>query len=153
VKPKVVVILAGTNNVGDVSPLDDAEARAREVARGVAAIVGEVRRRAPQATVIVTGITPRNDNIDVMPIINAANREIARLANGKTVRYVNINEKLADPGNVLYPGMTYDGLHLTPKAYQHWADALKPVFTEVLGPPAATDSAPPPTGDPSVAAS
>jgi (4-O-methyl)-D-glucuronate---lignin esterase len=29
-----------------------------------------------------------------------------------------------------------------------WADALKPVLTEILGPPAATDQAPPPTGDP-----
>ncbi|MBP1636944.1 MAG: hypothetical protein H6Q10_3518, partial [Acidobacteria bacterium] len=26
---------------------------------------------------------------------------------------------------------------------------LKPVLTELLGPPAATDQAPPPTGDPS----
>jgi hypothetical protein len=38
------------------------------------------------------------------------------------------------------------------KAYQIWADALKPIFTELLGPPAATDSAPPPTGDPSARA-
>ena len=28
-------------------------------------------------------------------------------------------------------------------------DGLKPIFTELLGPPAATDRAPPPTGDPS----
>jgi hypothetical protein len=33
--------------------------------------------------------------------------------------------------------------------YQIWADALKPIFRELLGPPAATDLAPPPTGDPS----
>jgi lysophospholipase L1-like esterase len=126
----------------------DAEARAQEVADGVAALVGEVRQRVPEATVVVTGITPRNDNIDVMPVINAANARIARLA-GKSVRYININEQLADMENNLFPGMTYDGLHLTPAAYQHWADALKPILTEVLGPPAAVDRAPPPTGDPS----
>jgi hypothetical protein len=45
--------------------------------------------------------------------------------------------------------MANDGLHLTPKAYQVWADALKPIFTEILGPPAELDRAPPPTGDPS----
>ena len=28
------------------------------------------------------------------------------------------------------------------------ADRLKPILTELLGPPAATDHAPPPTGDP-----
>jgi hypothetical protein len=35
------------------------------------------------------------------------------------------------------------------KSYQVWADALKPIFTEILGPPAGEDRAPPPTGDPS----
>lgn len=151
VKPRIVVLMAGTNNVGDVSPLGDgdADARAHDVARGVKAIVGEIRRRAPESTVIVTGITPRNDNIDVMPIIDAANREIAKLADGKTVRYVNINEQLAFADNTLRPGMMFDGLHFTVHAYQIWADALKPIFTEILGPPAATDRAPPPTGDPS----
>jgi hypothetical protein len=47
------------------------------------------------------------------------------------------------------PGMMMDGLHPTVKGYQIWADALRPVLTEVLGPPASTDHAPPPTGDPS----
>ena len=42
-----------------------------------------------------------------------------------------------------------DKLHPTLKGYQVWADALKPILTELLGPPAATDHAPPPTGDPS----
>jgi lysophospholipase L1-like esterase len=99
--------------------------------------------------VVITGITPRNDNMAVMPVINQANREIARLADGKKVRYININEQLAFPDNRLRPGMTSDGLHLTVNAYQIWADALKPIFTEILGPPAEVDRAPPPTGDPS----
>ncbi len=149
VNPKVVVLLAGTNNVGRATPIGDSDARADDVARGVAAIVREIRQRAPKATVIVTGITPRNDNIDVMPIINRANMRIAKLADGKTVRYVNINEQLAFPDNQLREGMAHDGLHLTTKAYQVWADALKPILTEILGNPAAVDRAPPPTGDPS----
>jgi len=36
-------------------------------------------------------------------------------------------------------------LHLEVKAYQIWADSLKPIFTELLGPPAKEDHAPPPT--------
>ncbi len=149
VHPKVVVVMAGTNNVGHAQPLGDTQARADEVVSGVTAIVGEIRRRAPKATIVLTGITPRNDNIGVMPIINAANKGIARLADGKAVRYININEQLADSENKLRIGMTYDGLHLTPKAYQVWADALKPILTEILGPPAAEDRAPPPSSDPS----
>jgi len=41
-----------------------------------------------------------------------------------------------------------DKLHPTLKAYQIWADALKPVLMELLGPPSAADHAPPPTGNP-----
>lgn len=149
VNPKVVVVLAGTNNVGNATPLGDTEARAADVARGVGALVREIRKRAPRATVIVTGITPRDDNPAVMPVIDAANRQIEQLADGKSIRYININDKLATPDGRLRDGMAQDGLHLSTQAYQLWADALKPILTENLGPPAADDHAPPPTGDPS----
>ena len=151
VNPKVVVLLAGTNNVGRISPLGeaDAQARADEVARGVAAVARELRQKAPKATLIITGITPRDDNLEVMPIVDRANAQIAKLANGKSIRYVNINGQLALPDGHLREGMSNDGLHLTPRSYQVWADALKPLFTEILGPPGSVDRAPPPTGDPS----
>jgi lysophospholipase L1-like esterase len=66
------------------------------------------------------------------------------------MRYVDINNELIDASGKLLPGMmNSDRLHPTVKTYQIWADALKPIFREVLGPPAATDHAPAPTGDPS----
>jgi len=151
VNPKVVVLLAGTNNVGNATPLGDADERAADVARGVAALVREIRKRAPGATLVITGITPRDDNLAVKPVIDGANQRIARLADGKSIRYINIDEQLAYPDGRLREGMAYDGLHLTPQAYQLWADALKPIFTELLGAPAAVDLAPPPSGDPSAA--
>jgi lysophospholipase L1-like esterase len=151
VNPKVIVLMAGTNNIGDVSPADDSQVRAAETVRGVAAVLKELRRRAPNATLVLMAITPRNDNIKVMPIIDAVNRDIARLADGHRIRYLNINARLADGHGVLLTGMTSDGLHLTAKAYQLWADALKPILVERLGPKAQDDQAPPPTGDPSAA--
>ena len=151
VNPKVIVLLAGTNNIGNASPADDSDARAAETVRGVAAVLNELRTRAPKATIVLMGITPRNDNIQVMPIVDAANRGIARLADGHRVRYLNINAQLADARGVLLPGMTSDGLHLTAQGYQLWADALKPVLIERLGPKAQHDHAPPPSGDPSAA--
>ena len=146
VNPKVIVVLAGTNNVG-ARPGDDA--KVADITRGIKALIDLCRKKAPNATVIVTGIFPRNDNIAVVPEINRINENIARFADGKAIRYVNINDKLADKDGVLFDGMTVDKLHPTVKGYQIWADALKPILTELLGPPAATDQAPPPTGDPS----
>lgn len=149
--PKVIVLMAGTNNIGNLSPADDTDVRAAEVVRGVAAVLKALRTRAPDATVVVMGITPRNDNIQVMPIVDVANRGIARLADGHRIRYLNINAQLANDHGVLLPGMTVDGLHLSALGYQLWADALKPILTERLGPKAQDDQAPPPTGDPSAA--
>jgi len=48
--------------------------------------------------------------------------------------------------------MNTDKLHPALKGYQVWADALKPVFAALLGPPAKDDHAPAPTGDPSARA-
>lgn len=144
VNPKVIVLMAGTNNIGGPPP-----ASADDVARGVKAILDVMRRKVPDATVILMGVTPRNDHgLDMIPVINAANEKLARLADGKRVRYLNINDKLADKDGKLFEGMTVDKLHLSAKGYQVWADALKPILTELLGPRADTDHAPPPTGVP-----
>ena len=146
VNPKVIVLLAGTNNVGQ-SPGGDE--KVADITRGIRALVDLSRRKAPNATIILTGILPRNDNIAVLPEIDRINANIARFADGRSIRYLDINDKLADKDGKLFDGMTVDGLHLGVAGYQIWADALKPILMELLGPPAATDRAPPPTGDPS----
>ena len=107
------------------------------------------RRKAPRATIVLTGIFPRNDNMAVMPEIDAINANLAKLADGRSVRFLNVNDKLADAQGTLFEGMAGDKLHPTLKGYQVWADGLTPILTELLGPRASTDLAPPPTGDPS----
>lgn len=146
VNPKIIVILAGINNVGTF-PGDDA--KVENITRGLKALVDISEQKAPNATLILTAIFPRNDNMAVVPTINKINENIAKMADGKKIRYLNVNDKLADADGKLFPGMSKDRLHPTVKGYQIWADGLKPIFTEILGPPAQTDHAPAPTGDPS----
>jgi lysophospholipase L1-like esterase len=142
VNPKVVVLLAGTNNVGNGATADD-------VTRGLEAIVRTIQAKAPAATVVVMGIFPRNDNMAVMPVIEKINANLSKLADGRKIQYLNINDKLASRDGKLLAGMMMDKLHPTAKGYQIWADALKPLLTELLGSPAGVDHAPPATGDPS----
>jgi len=65
------------------------------------------------------------------------------------LRFLDLNPKLADAAGTLFEGMTVDGLHPSLKGYEVWAAGLEPILSELLGPPAAADHAPPPTGDPS----
>jgi lysophospholipase L1-like esterase len=147
VHPRVIVLLAGTNNVG-AEP--GGPAKIANITRGIEALVAACRRKAPAATIVLTAIFPRNDNMALMPEIDRINANIARIADGSRVRFLNVNKKLADDRGRLFQGMMNDRdkLHPTVKGYQVWADALKPIFTELLGAPAATDQAPPPSGLP-----
>jgi lysophospholipase L1-like esterase len=150
VNPKVVVLLAGTNNVGRTIPAGSEDTVVADITEGISALVATIRSKAPDAVIIVTGIFPRNDIAGVMPVIHRINGNLAKIADGRKVRFLNINDKLADADGRLFDGMmNADKLHPAEKAHQIWADALKPIFLELLGPPGAEDHAPPPTGDPS----
>ena len=150
VNPKIIVVLAGINNVGSLPPGD---ASVAEVTRGIKAISQLCRKKAPGAVLILTALFPRNDHLEMLPTINRINQNLAQMADGAKVRYLNVNGELADSEGRLFPGMMNPGdkLHPTLQGYQVWANGLKPLFTEILGPPAKTDHAPPPTGDPSAA--
>lgn len=146
--PKVIVVQAGTNNLPGLSATDES---AEGIARGIRAILEVCRRKAASATIILIGVFPRNDDPHLMPLISKVNEKLNRLADGRKVRFLNVNERLADREGNLFEGMMNpDKLHPTVRGYQVWADGLKPILTELLGPPAEADLAPPPTGDPSV---
>jgi lysophospholipase L1-like esterase len=153
VNPKVIVLLGGTNNIGGRIPPTGPDAVIENVTKGLQAVVKVMQEKSPQAVIIVTGIFPRNDNAELFKVIQRINQNLSHMADGRKVRYLDINNKLADSDGKLYDGMmNSDKLHPAEKGYQVWADALKPVLTELLGPPAKEDHAPPPTGDPSAAA-
>lgn len=146
VNPKVIVILAGTNNVG-TNP--GGAAKIADIVKGIEALVTTSQQKAPNAKIVLTAIFPRNDNMAVLPEIQKINEGIEKLDDGKTIFFLNVNDKLAGPDGTLFEGMMGDKLHPTVKGYQVWADGLRPLLTQLLGPPAITDHAPSPTGDPS----
>jgi hypothetical protein len=73
VNPKEIVLLAGTNNVGNREPPEGAEVRAANVTRGQEAVPRLMQLKAPGATIILTSIFPRNVNVQAMPVIDRIN--------------------------------------------------------------------------------
>jgi lysophospholipase L1-like esterase len=129
VKPKVFEMMIGTNNLGANSN--------EEIVKGNAAIIAELRKTNPQAKILLLGIFPRASRTsDVLnPRIAEINKELAKLAGGKNVIFLDIGAKfLNDKGEL--PKETFpDGLHPNEKGYQIWADAIKPELTKLLGEP------------------
>src|ERR1022692_844937 len=56
VNPKIIVLLAGTNNVGRGAPPGSEDATAADITKGLQAIIGAMQAKAPNATIVVTGI-------------------------------------------------------------------------------------------------
>src|SRR6185437_12083336 len=122
VNPKVIVLLAGTNNIGGMIPAGREDAVVADVTKGIAAVLDRFHAKAPKATVILTAVFPRGDNPAVAAAINRINANLAKMADGKKVRFLNVNDKLADASGVLYPGMmNNDKLHPALKGYDVWA--------------------------------
>src|SRR5277367_5015013 len=59
VNPKVIVLLAGTNNVGGTA----GESQVADITSGLEAVLQSMRQKAPGATIVLTAIFPRNDNM------------------------------------------------------------------------------------------
>jgi lysophospholipase L1-like esterase len=146
VHPKVIVLLAGANNIGK----GERPGCAEDAAEGIEAIVAFFREKAPDATIVLMAVFPNSLSPHANALVGEVNQRIAKLADGKHVRWLDINSQLADENGMLRKDLTPEGLHLNLKGYEVWGRNLVPVLEELLGPRADKDFAPPPTGDPSV---
>jgi lysophospholipase L1-like esterase len=126
ISPKAFVVMIGTNNMGAHT--------AGQIAEGVAAIVKELQRQKPSAKVLLLGIFPRSPSGKALirAKIKDTNQRIAKLADGKQVFYLDIGAKFLTKDDALPKEIMYDALHLTPKGYEIWADAIKPTLDKLL---------------------
>jgi beta-glucosidase len=126
-KPKVIVLMIGTNN----SNSDSAD----QIAEGVEKIVAEVRAKCPHSKLLLLGIFPRNKPVDKpmqMETIKQVNERLAKLNNGKTIRFLNINDKFLAADGKVHEDLMPDFLHPNERGYQIWADAMEPTLAEML---------------------
>jgi lysophospholipase L1-like esterase len=134
IQPKVAVIMIGTNNTGGHS--------AEQIAGGIEAIVTELRKQRPQCKILLLGVFPRGGGIGkddpvcpaekLNPKIKQINERIAKLDDGKTVFYKDIGPKFLNTEGGLAREVMPDLLHLSPKGYAIWAEAIKPNVEKLL---------------------
>ena len=128
-RPKIVVVLIGTNNLGREN------ATAAEAARGVEAVVRRLRAAFPAARIVLHGIFPcdYSPQAEVRQRVKDVNARLSRLdgLDGQVV-FRDIGAVFLEPDGSILPAVSNDGLHLTPEGYRRWAGALAPLVRELL---------------------
>ena len=127
ISPKVAVIMIGTNNSngGDNS--------ATEIADGIRAIVGRLRSRLPDTKILLLDIFPRGEKPNSQRgKILQVNQMVRRLHDGEHLHYLAIGQHFINDDGSISKEIMPDFLHLTPKGYQIWADAIEDKLKEML---------------------
>lgn len=129
--PKVVVILAGTNdvaeNTGPMTPqatLDDFRAMA-EMAR------------ANGITVVIGSIPPADDfgwhrGLEPAPKIRALNEQLHAYCNSQGIVWIDYYSALANEKGAMKPGLSSDGVHPTPAGFAVMAPLAEAAIKKAL---------------------
>ena len=99
--------------------------KAEDIAAGIEAICGKLKVKVPQAKILLMGLFPPRPDGDKHDDVNNI---IAKLADGKQVFYLNINDALRKTPDALGK----DGKALTEKGYKVWAEQMRPIIKKVM---------------------
>lgn len=128
-KPKVVVIMIGTNNVGHGS------SNPQQTADGVRAIVSTLRRDVPGAKVLLLAVFPRGLNADdrLRLAVAEASEGFKSVADGENVVYLDIGKHFLRTTGEMRTLLMPDLLHPNEHGYWIWARAIEPTLAKMLG--------------------
>lgn len=127
IQPKVVVLLIGTNTLGP------------NLATAVTENIHAIQQRLPNAKILLMAVFPRhapNDPPTIEENRLKANAELAKLDDGKTLRFLDLSDKMAPGGKFDGAYFVSDGIHLNRKGYDLWAERITPILKSMLEAPA-----------------
>jgi lysophospholipase L1-like esterase len=123
IKPKVIVMMIGTNNQAVNTPAQTAE--------GVEAIVNWLQTNQRQAKILLLDIFPRDPNPDntLRRKVEATNRLLQSI---RGVTHLNLDSVFLDERGVLPKEIMPDFLHPNEEGYRRWAEAMEPTLKKML---------------------
>ncbi len=136
--PRVVVVLIGTNNLGDGQTPE-------EVASGIVAVVDAVREQSPRTRVLLLGLLPRGFAPDDPLRRDAArvNAIIRAWAPEADVTYLDAGGPLVGPDGKLRLEATFDFVHPTAEGYRLIAPRIRQAIGKLLAGTRAGEVGPP----------
>jgi beta-glucosidase len=140
--PKVFVLLIGTNNTDDRN--FPRVHTAEQIAAGIKAIVGLIRRRHPTSKILILRIFPRggddqegvaarvfHGSPQCVETCRQAGLLTAKLADGKHVFWLDVNRLFLRPDGKINIDHMPDLLHPNLAGAEAWAQAIEPTLTKL----------------------
>ncbi|MEM9478113.1 MAG: GDSL-type esterase/lipase family protein [Verrucomicrobiota bacterium] len=133
-RPKVIVLLAGTNNLAKIPPDSPAE-----TAAGLRSIVESLRRASSNSAMILISIPPNGRDPDsaLRARVVETNKRLAEFSGQEGVRFLDIHDAFLDESSRWKPGLTLDGTHFSREGYDVLARQLRPLIDELFRQPEA----------------
>ena len=124
-KPKVVVLMIGVNNIFTNNGTDE------EIAKGVAEVVKKIWEKIPDSKILLYSVLPlKAETYDKR--VQTVNPLIAKLAGPKVTFFDLTKHFRASDGKQIADLYVADGTHLAAKGYETWATAMTPAIEKLL---------------------
>jgi len=134
ITPKVAVLMIGTNNTMDDS--------AKDIAKANRKIVSMIQDKLPNTKILLLAVFPRGPRSmrgDIsdpwemrMEKIRAINADMAKLDNGKSIRFLDLGPKFTSADGTIAHAIMPDQLHLSAAGYEIWVEGMAPLLEEMM---------------------
>ncbi|CAN7249531.1 GDSL-type esterase/lipase family protein [Pseudoduganella sp. LjRoot289] len=127
-KPKVVVLMIGVNNInlcGD---------KPEQVFGGIQAVVAALRKQYPDARILLNAVLPEGAIADApeRQSVVALNKLVKTLDDGKAVFFHDYGARFIGADGALSAELQPDFLHLSEAGYRIFADGIRPDIEKLL---------------------
>jgi lysophospholipase L1-like esterase len=128
-RPRLVVVLIGINNLGREN------ATPEMAVRGIETVVAKLRAAFPETRILLHGVFPSDlsATAEIRQRVAAVNRQLLALdsADGRLV-VRDIGGIFVELDGSIPVEVMPDGLHLSPEGYRRWAEAIGPTVRQML---------------------
>ena len=127
--PEVAVVEVGTNNLGAGDSVSD-------TVTAITGVVDAIEAASPSTKILLLGLLPRGAS-PADPLraeVAAVNAQLAGLADGDRVRYLDLGPAVTLPGGAITPNfLAPDYVHPNARGYRALTAAILPTLDSMLG--------------------
>lgn len=123
---RVFVVMIGTNNCWGPKTVPE------DVAAGIKSIIDLIQTKQPQAKILLLSILPTGEKPNPGRHSREAINALISNFSGGPVEYLDISARFLEPDGTISKDVMPDSLHLAPKGYEIWAQAIQDKVTALL---------------------